>query len=236
MMSNQRINSLHIKWVLALGVAALVIILLIFYAVGSSTSTDLEVAATLVPSDTIRVTGVLRPFHEHQVVDRHIVLCQLEGKAQDAYDCRLTSYLATTDKQGQFELTQVKPGDYLIIYDSGLADFDQGVRRWKDTVIHLGDLKWLSSNGFFGGEPDGDFLVCGGGINGWADFYILNVDLTLCGSGSPFVVAHDIEAALEYDAKRDGLTLPPGVFKPVMVKVEQGYASHVEFSALTDKH
>jgi hypothetical protein len=98
----------------------------------------------------------------------------------------------------------------------------------------VGDGDWLSRNHFFGGEPDGGFLVCGGGINGWADFYILNVDLTLCGSGSPFVVAHDIEAALKYDYKRDGFTLPPGVFRPVVVKATQGYSSHIEFSALTD--
>ncbi|CAG0936405.1 hypothetical protein TFLX_05278 [Thermoflexales bacterium] len=93
----------------------------------------------------------------------------------------------------------------------------------------------MSRHNFWGGEPDGGFLVCGGGINGWADFYALNAELTLCGSGSPFAVAHDIESALKYDYERDGPNLPPGVFKPVVVKVEPGFSSHVVFSALSNK-
>jgi hypothetical protein len=118
-----------------LRIAVLGLTFLVFTAVSSSPSENLVISATLVPSEVIRVTGVVRPVHDAQVVDRHIVLCQWVGKSHHTYECKLTDYTTTTDEQGRFELTQVEPGEYLIIYDSGLADFNEGLRNTGRVLV-----------------------------------------------------------------------------------------------------
>ena len=120
MTNDKRLSSPSDKRALVLMVAVLGLIFLVFTAASSSPSANLVISATLVPSEAIRVTGVVRPFHDAQVVDRHIVLCQWVGKSHHTYECKLTDYTTTTDEQGRFELTQIEPGEYLIIYDSGL--------------------------------------------------------------------------------------------------------------------
>jgi hypothetical protein len=189
-------------------------------------SAEFEPVATLSPSGSTQVTGVVQPWRDRPTTGRHIVLCQLIDDTPMPYDCRVTSYHAITNSESRFQLDNVQPGKYLILHDSGLTDFERGYAQWHGKILRVGDFDWTMNN-LFTGEPDDSFFICNGSVNG---FYFSHVDLTLTASGSPFGLAHDIELASAYQGEK--FTLPPGVFKPFLVEVVKDQTSDVLFKAL----
>ena len=192
-------------------------------------SFNAELNATLSPSQVVKITGRVQPWANEPIAGRNLVLCELLDETSPIYPCRVTSYTAITDGEGRFEITEVMPGRYLILYDSGLGDFAQRLRLWESKDIQVGDLEWLMDN-LFRDEPDRTFIVC----RGMYDFYYYHFELTLGAGGSPFMVAHDVEMAIAYkESKRT--TLPPAAFRPVVVQTEQGHSSNIEFPIFSCK-
>jgi hypothetical protein len=85
-------------------------------------------------------------------------------------------------------------------------------------------------NNLFRDEPDRTFIIC----RGMYDFNYDHIELTLGASGSPFIVAHDVQMAMDYKGS-EKTTLPPAAFRPVVVQTEQGYSSNIEFPIFSCK-
>lgn len=182
--------------------------------------------ATLIPSDSTSVVGTVLPWERVPTTGRHIVLCELIDDTPIPYDCRVTAYHAMTNSGSRFKIDKVQPGKYLILYDSGLVNFEEGYQKWQDQVLRIGDREWAFDN-LFGDEPDLSFAICTGSGNA---FYRRYTALTLAATGSPFGLVHDIETAAAYrGTSRD---LAPGVFLPLKVDVVQGHTSNIQFRTL----
>jgi hypothetical protein len=187
---------------------------------------EFNLIATLTPSDSTQVVGTVLPWKSVPTIGRHIVLCELIDKTPIPYDCRVTAYHAVTNSGSRFKIENVQPGKYLILYDSGLADFEQSYQKWQDKVLRIGDWEWAFDN-LFSDEPDGSFGICTGSPNA---FYHSHPALTLAATGSPFGLAHDVETAAAYRGNSHDLAL--GVFLPVTVDVVVGQTSNIQFRIL----
>ena len=226
----------------AVGVAVLVglvmlpVLIGVNYGVAILRTPKVRSTATLVPGGDPAVTGTIHPWTEGDgpIEGRGIVLCELITATRfDPYDCTLTALTATTDAEGRFEIERVPEGQYLLFYESGLADFDAAVARWAGKAFRLGDYWWLRRQGFFQGNPDGSFTICWPSGEGANDFYRDYFELTLMAGGSPFYVAHDIEVAVSAKYERELLSeLPSGVFVPTSVEIVEGFTSQVAFDVL----
>jgi hypothetical protein len=127
---------------------------------------------------------------------RKIVLCKIVGEAIEG-ECVLMSRPSTTNHEGNFSVTGLSAGNYFILYDSGLEDFDRAMERWGGQTLYFGDADWIAD--FLGvdirSEPV-EFRVPNGishsPHSGWLTQYCT---LTLAVGNSPFIVAHDMKLA-----------------------------------------
>jgi hypothetical protein len=194
----------------------------------------LTLTSTLSVGGLPAVRGRIHPWSDEPIANRKIVLCELyEETIWKPYDCKLTTHSTTSDGSGAFSLEKVPPGRYLVLYDSGMTDFDAAVQRWAGRVIILGDYLWLDDNGFFSEDSKGNFYLIMPEGAPYESFYYYRSELTLTVGGSPFFVAHDITKAisLEFD---EGIfeRVPNDLYVPVLVEVVEGYTSQVEFDVL----
>ncbi|HTP11517.1 MAG TPA: hypothetical protein VMP08_24860, partial [Anaerolineae bacterium] len=127
-------------------------------------------------------------------------------------------------------IDNVPPRRYLVFYDSGLADFQSGVDKWANHQMPLGpDVGWMLVFKSYEYAP-AMYPPPGTKPN---DFYYLYSEATLMLGGSPFVLAHDIQAASSYKEEIDPWrSLPSGVFIPTVIEVRDGQTSEVEFDVL----
>ena len=180
------------------------------------TATPTPVPPTATPAPA--VSGVLVPWDDDTPISgRRIALCQIDGDPEDIpVDCVLMESATTTDEQGRFQVSEVPPGAYFVFYDSGLSDFDAGFERWGGQRIEFGNDEWWDE--YLEGEewvdihlPPGMSLTAKN-----YDWAIAYMSVTLLMGKSPFVVAHDIRKAQNYEVDL------------VIVEVVDGQPIHVE--------
>lgn len=148
-------------------------------------------------ASTVSIIGVLKPWTaETPVAGRHVLLCHSEGDPRDGI-CTLMEDAVTTDQQGRFQIYDVSPGTYFVLYDSGLSDFDEALAKWGGETLHFGDQEWmseflgvdLSEDGFEYRVPES---ISFSPHAGWLSSYCM---LTLLVGESPFIIAHDLQSA-----------------------------------------
>lgn len=165
----------------------------------------------------------MRPWTADTPVDgRRVALCQREDPEQDGV-CRLMDSTAITDSAGFFEFQDVEEGIYLILYDSGLGDFDKTMDQWSGRLMRLGDERWLAE---FLEIKDLDEWVSHRVPEGislsphyaWITSYCI---LTLLVDESPFVVSHDMKTARDQ-----------GQLRCLLVEVEANNITRIEFDSV----
>jgi hypothetical protein len=170
---------------------------------------------TLTPTPGITmVKGSLAPWGENDVVgNRQIVLCQIIGQVGTTpTDCVLGDKAVTSDTQGAFQSGEISAGQYFILYDTGLSDFQAGLKKWKGKTLELSDIDWITKQ--YCGSPDGNVTVhfLSGMEISRESMVSLVQALYTC--NSPFVLALD----------------PAGSNNaPLIVDVKNGQSSNVEF-------
>ncbi len=157
-------------------------------------------ARALIPENvasTVSVIGVLRPWTaDTPIAGRHVLLCRSEGDPREGI-CTLMDHAVTTDHQGRFQIYDVPPGTYFVLYDSGLSNFDESLAKWGGDTLKFGDQEWmseflgvdLSEDGFEYRVPEN---ISFSPHAGWLSSYCM---LTLLVGESPFIIAHDLESA-----------------------------------------
>ena len=164
--------------------------------------------------------GMLTPWTDDTpVAGRHIVLCRAIGSPEELLaKCVLMESAVTSDGQGRFQMYDVPPGSYLVLYDSGVSDFDAGLEEWGGHTFDWDDDEWLNEifriDEYEGGWVDihiPEGIRVGEGITSYCA-------LALLIGKSPFVVAHDIDKIEQ-----------SGIFERVIVDVTEGQTSQVDF-------
>lgn len=152
-----------------------------------------EIAASSSETPTLgTVEGILAPTSEASLVaGRGVALCRLtEGTPEAPVACALIAPATITDAQGRFAFEHVAPGTYLIVYASGLADFQAGMDRWAGRTLHVDDWPWLR-----------DQFLPSGVANIRPPTSLLTSERldrvaygkrTLLFEGSPFILAHEV--------------------------------------------
>jgi hypothetical protein len=127
---------------------------------------------------------------------------------------------ATTDQQGRFQIAAMPPGEYFVLYDSGLSDFEAALERWGGTTFRWFDEDWLDE--YFG-------MYAGGG---WAKFHQPQgvfmpperlrayCQFALLLGSSPFVLAHKLGQTFQDER----------ILEPITFEVTEGQANQIEFS------
>jgi hypothetical protein len=166
--------------------------------------------------------GRVTPWGSKSHVEgRKIVLCKTTGEAKDG-ECVLSKTASTTDKAGNFTVSEVQAGNYFLLYDSGLSDFDQALERWGGQRLRFGEADWLSE--FLGVDVNSEpveFRVPEGISHspheGWLIHYCT---ITLSIGNSPFIVAHDILLAeSEQEISCLQVDITPGQVQTVVLQV-----------------
>ncbi len=151
-----------------------------------------SIPATKTPDPTPippAITGILDPWTEDTpIAGRHLTFCEFSG-AEGSCNCTLMQSSITTDDQGSFEVQDVPSGKYMVMYDSGLSDFDEAMGRWGGTKLRLCDPDWLDE--YFGVYAQGwakihvpkDIKLDPGTEMAYAQFSLGLGD-------SPFIIAH----------------------------------------------
>lgn len=151
------------------------------------------------------IQGTLAPTSSTSVIGgRGVALCRvIDGAQAMPAACALIAPATTADAQGRFIFEDVAPGTYLIVYASGLADFQSGMDRWAGRTLHPGDWPWLRDQ----------YLALGAG--GSANVRLpaslpaaTRLDRAVYGKhtllfeGSPFILAHEIDREEEFAAAK----------------------------------
>jgi hypothetical protein len=178
--------------------------------------------AASVPS----VSGMLTPWREDIPIEgRQVVLCQIVGERQELpADCVLLESAVVSGEDGGFEVYDVPPGAYYVLYDSGRGDFNGGLERWGGQTFSWDDSEWQKEL-YWVEEPDDGMaqllIPRGYEIDDNFDFLLSYFPATLMLGDSPFIVAHDIGQAVE-----------DYVLELVVVDVTEELPSIVEFPVL----
>ncbi len=166
--------------------------------------------------------GRVTPWGSKSHVEgRKIVLCQTTGEAKDG-DCVLSKTASTTDITGKFTVFEVQAGNYFLLYDSGLSDFEQAMERWGGQTLRFGEADWLSE--FLGVDVNSEpveFRVPEGISHspheGWLNHYCT---ITLSIGNSPFIVAHDmLLAESERELRCQKIDITPGQVQTIVLQV-----------------
>ena len=182
------------------------------------------------PTPTPAIMGNLLPWRDSLVADRQLALCEIIGDQETMpINCLLLEDIAVSDSFGQFQFQDIAPGKYLIIYDSGLSEFDTGIQYFGGEILEIGDIDWILDN------YTTDFLLhydilaqddlAKVSLNipegapfdldvGTYSFSLLLFD------NSPFVVAHNVEK-----------TFADNEINLVIIEVTEGMTSQVKFEA-----
>lgn len=118
---------------------------------------------------------------------RGVALCALRGEA-----CTLLPETTQTDEAGQFTFEDVAAGRYLLLTDSGLADFDEAAADRAGDELHPGDWPWVRDELLGLAEGDPIELHVSPDAGAGRVEYALNALLL---GESPFVVAHEAAPA-----------------------------------------
>lgn len=226
------------QWV-ALGIVVAVLVItgllrpVVQTSVARAMTSPLQTTSHFAVGGVPTVRGIVHAWADAPIANRHIVLCRLEELRYDPvapFVCTLTRLTATTDQQGQFSIDNVPAGRYLVLYDSGLADFQAGVAQWAEHQMPLEPYAgWVEVFKSYEYRPS-MYPPPGTKLN---DFYYLYSEATLMLGGSPFVLAHDMRAGSSYVGEIETWRpLPAGVFIPTVIEVQAGQTSEVEFDVL----
>lgn len=168
------------------------------------------------------IEGTLSPWDDSAIVGRQLVLCQIIGDEHEMpIDCILMDDVVESDSLGRFQFGVTPPGYYLIIYDSGLSNFEEGIQRWGGKILELGDVGWLLLEYPTIGEIEEGHMDIHVPIGApdrhlpWAVDYSMQVLLM---GKSPFIVAHDVKNTFS-DRELD----------LIIVEVTKGNTNQVEF-------
>ena len=177
-----------------------------------------EPTVTPTPTPEPSITGTLLSWEDAPIAARKIVLCQkIENGRLFPADCILTGVTAISDDQGKFQYSEVPPGTYFIIYDSGYADFEAGVEQWSGQTLKLGDPEWLLYE-FATRDADGNVGLLFPQVTSkpQAIFDVAYLASVLLIADSPFILAHDLEKQ----------SVP---VVPTVLEVSEDHVTHVEF-------
>lgn len=151
---------------------------------------------------TPSITGTLSPWTASTpIAERKLALCEVSKDELIGipFDCLLTETVARSNEEGVYNFYDIPEGTYILIYDSGVRDFDATVKEWAGKTLEIGNGAWLTE--FLNLAPNtfqrlylpAGFKM-GTGYEQWNKEYVMN---TLQFGPSPFVLAHDISKANE---------------------------------------
>jgi hypothetical protein len=128
---------------------------------------------------------------------------------------------AITGEDGTFQFYDVPAGAYYVLYDSGRRDFNDGLERWGGETLSWDDRELQME--LFGVEESDEGWVLALTPEGYQfednlDFLLFYFPATLLLGDSPFVLAHDLEQAVN---ERE--------LELVMIDVEDGQSSTADF-------
>lgn len=176
---------------------------------------------TITPTLVGTLEGQLLPWiPDTPIVGRKIVLCQSIGDSREG-NCRLLKTATISASDGTFTFTEVPAGTYFVMYDSGLGDFDAALDRWGGEILHFNDQAWMSA--FLGVDLENTVPVfrIPEGLNlspndEWLRCYCA---LTLLVGNSPFIIAHNLELAMEeQDLRCQIITVRPGETSEITIQ------------------
>ncbi|HOA24088.1 MAG: hypothetical protein WBH90_02115 [Aggregatilineales bacterium] len=153
---------------------------------------------TPIPVSTVE-GRLLPPDPGVEVSGRAIALCRIVGVVSNPpAACELLGPAVRTDVEGRFRFGGVVPGVYLLVYDSGLADFETALAVWAGEALRPGDWPWLRDDllKLAGDVPITVYLPPALAEHPRVDRPAY-ATLTLSIDGSPFIFAHEIDAGGE---------------------------------------
>jgi hypothetical protein len=162
------------------------------------------------------ITGTLDPWTEDTpITGRHLALCEMSS-AEKICACTLMKSSVTSDEQGEFEFRDAPAGEYMLIYDSGLSDFDDAMEKWGDTELRFCDPNWLST--YFGNYAEGWAKIhIPTGVNVGSGNEMNYAQFSLGLGNSPFILAHILGERPSNDA----------VLQPVVIEVTEGETNQI---------
>ena len=218
------------KW-LVHRAAGLVLLLVLMLACGLSRPTPTPTVMPVSPTSTSRavvptsppvsVRGLISPWGEGiPITGRQVALCQIvRGEGELPADCMLMESAVATDSEGRFEMFGVPSGRYYVLYNSGRRDFEAALERWGGETLDWDDRQQQAE--LYGMEESDEgwvLLLMPGGYTVENSLGLRYFKATLLLGDSPFVVAHDVGAAVEDE-----------VLELVVVDVAEGQMGEVEF-------
>jgi hypothetical protein len=173
------------------GLISAILVLIGIISVLSACGATPTPTPTSTPTPTVTPTPTATPMpslsgkltdHDNPGESLRFVLCRRD---EDSPYCTIDpSLTGVTTTDGRFELLDVPPGNYYLLYHSGEVDFDSGLQEWSGEVIQIGNIEWslsLSEQIDIGGIP-----ISSQGFD--PTYFMLNV-LTLRGQRSEFPFA-----------------------------------------------
>ena len=192
--------------------------LVVAILVGCDTIRPFQAVATPIPD----VVGQLLPWDSGSPVSgRHIAFCRSIDESKTG-SCVLMEPAVISDENGVFQMSGLPAGIYFLLYDSGLSDFDAAFDRWRGETLHLGNQDWMSQ--LLGIDLSREWVEVhlpeGMHMSVHAEWFTAYCTATLLVGNSPFIVAHDMEAARD---KKElhclQLDITPGQTKEVEIQV-----------------
>ena len=168
---------------------------------------------TPTPGPEPAISGKLDPWAEDTPIDgRHLALCRVsdtEGRSS----CQLMTSSVTTADGGAFEFFDVPPGTYMLIYDSGVSSFDDGMDEWGGTELRIGDEDWRDTyfEDYVGSGWVAVHIPHGADVE--PDMIKPYAEFSLGFGDSPFILAHHLGVTYEDE---------PLVLRHITVDVVEG--------------